>query len=83
MVRNRPVLMNNRQTLIDQIGHTIEMRWDMVAHIYGRFSKPPAKLRYVGNGRTIELPESILVECLYPLTKSNLDIIGQEVVLAQ
>ena len=58
------------------------MGWFMIAYINGLFSKPPAKLRNIGDSYMIEGPEHILVKRDRAFYKPNLNTVHQQLILA-
>jgi len=55
----------------------------MVANINRLLTKPPTKLRNIGNRSRIQRPQRVLIKSLNPLSESHLDAVQQQIVLTQ
>jgi hypothetical protein len=80
-VFSRPVFVDKRETLVNEIGNLLEMRWRVASDVYGLFAKPAAKLRNIRDSGPIQRPQCVFIECLDPLGETDFNTVGQQVVL--
>jgi hypothetical protein len=60
-----------------------EMGRKVPAHVNGLFAEASAELSYICDGRGIQRPKSVFVECLNAFCQANLNAIQEKVVLPQ
>jgi hypothetical protein len=73
--------MDHREAPIDFVGHVLEVRRDVIAHVNWVMPKPATVLCDVGYSRGVKGPERIFIESLDPFGQADFDAVGEQVVL--
>lgn len=83
MCLDRPELVNDRDTLINQRWDFLEMRRRVRANIDWLFAEAPAELGDVGHRSRVQRPKRVFIERLDALCETDLNAVNQQIVLAK
>jgi hypothetical protein len=83
MVDDRPVFVDEGKEPIHKIGDFPEMRRLMTPYVDRLFAIAAAELSDVRDGDIVQHPKGVLIKGLDSLFKTNIDAVGQEIILSQ
>ena len=75
--------MNHRKEPIHQIRNFPEVWRKMITHVNRIFAVTTPELSYVGYRYMVQRPERVFIEGLDPLFQTDLNTVGQQILLAQ